>query len=165
VTTGSTDLVRELEWLLTLTASPGGANKAHKAKPAGERLTAALIASRTHFESRVAALLLSQPHLQRVLPASGHRGLMELVARLEQPLLGMLQRKGRPLLLNRVRVGGAAAPVRLLAVPIHGPVAGQQGALMFVRGTDDAPFNRVHLALAKHVGRHISSLLDAQFDA
>lgn len=98
-------------------------NAAHKATSADERLTAVLITSRTHFESRVAALLLSRPQLQQVLPASGNRGLMELVAKLEQPLLDMLRRKGRPLMLNHVRVGGAAAPVRLLAVPVSGPVA------------------------------------------
>jgi hypothetical protein len=40
----------------------------------------------------------------------------------------------------------------------------RQGALLFLRDMGDTPFNRVHLALAEHVGRHICSLLDAQFD-
>ena len=163
--------VRDLEWLLEVTESPPeqGAPQAHCKR--GERLEKLVAVSVAHLECGLGALVVPERRLRIVRTAEAADGTEDTLRHLGPPVLSWIQNKNRPLVVNRTATWnrGAAAKsapltVRLLAVPVNGHGRVPAGALMLLRPEDAPEFTRRELSLVKHLGRHVASLLETDFD-
>src|SRR5579883_1753370 len=138
----------------------------------GERLSKLMAASVAHLDCLLGALLIPERHLRIVRTGEAERhAAEERLRHLEPPVLNWVRRKNRPMVVNKpmgwtkAAAGKSApSPVRLLAVPVSGRASVPAGALMLLRSGDARAFTRAQLALMKHVGHHISMLLETDFD-
>jgi len=166
------DGARALEWLFEITAPALPGEEPRAIPDRGERLGKLMAASVAHLDCLLGALLIPDRHLRIVRTGEDERhAAEERLRHLEPPVLNWVRRKNRSLAVNKPMgwtraVGGksASAPVRLLAVPVSGRASASIGALMLLRSVDAGAFTREELALVKHVGRHISMLLETDFD-
>lgn len=162
---------RDLEWLFEITAPAVQGEEPQVMPDRGARLSKLIAASLAHLECLLGALLIPERHLRIVRTAGERHAAEERLRRLEPPVLNWVRRKNRPMVVNKPMGWTRAAagksppsPVRLLAVPVSGRASVPAGALMLLRSGDARAFTRAQLALMKHVGRHISMLLETDFD-
>ncbi len=163
--------VRDLEWLYELT-SPGpnrGTSQPHSDR--GERLAELVGASVAHLECALGALVVPERHLRIIRTAEAGYGAEDALRRLAPPVLSWVQNKNRPLVVNKTTTWnrgaaarGAPLAVRLLAVPVNGHGRVPAGALMLLRPEDAPEFTRRDLSLVKHLGRHVASMFETDFD-
>jgi len=163
----------ELEWLFEISA-PAVQGKAFEATHEhGERLSLMMAASVAHLQCALGALLVPARQLRVVRTAEGgpRHVAEEALQQLESPMLNWVRRKNQPLVVNKPMVekksaaaGSSQSPWRLLAVPVAGHASAPEGALVLLRSTDAPAFSRVQLSLVKHLSRHISTLLETDFD-
>jgi diguanylate cyclase (GGDEF)-like protein len=156
----------ELDWLFEVSAPAptvdGSALHNHR-----EQLSRMLAASVEHLGCVLGALLVPDRHLRLVHAATGTPAgsAEEALTSLEGPLLTWARRNSRPMLVNEGRAAGPSRPaLRLLAVPVAGHTIALEGTLVFLRSMDDPEFNRAQLSLARHLSRHICTLLETEFD-
>lgn len=158
---------RDLEWLFEITAPALQGEGSQVMPDRGERLSKLVAASVAHLKCLLGALLTPERHLRivRTGEAEWHAA-EERLRHLEPPVLNWVRRKNRPMVVNKPMAAGRSppSPVRLLAVPVSGRASAPAGALMLLRSGDARAFSRGELALVKHVGRHISTLLETDFD-
>ena len=164
--------VRDLEWLFEVTgpASLGPGSQAPSDR--GERLVKLVGAAVTHLECAVGALLVPERHPRIIRTAAAGQGTEDALRRLAPLVLSWVQNKNRPMVVNKTTTWnrgtaakGAPWAVRLLAVPVTGHASLPAGALMLLRSEDAPEFTRRHLSLLQHLGRHVESLLETDFDA
>jgi len=81
------------------------------------------------------------------------------------------ERKNQPIVVNKpmavnrgATAGSPQSPVRLLAVPVTRHATAPEGVLVLLRSADAPEFSRAQLSLVKHLSRHISMLLETDFD-
>ena len=86
-------------------------------------------------------------------------------------MLNWAQRKNQPIVVNKpmaankgATAGSPQSPVRLLAVPVTRHATAPEGVLVLLRSADAPEFSRAQLSLVKHLSRHISTLLETDFD-
>lgn len=168
----SDEAARDLEWLFKITAPPIQGEGPEMVPDRGERLSKLMAASAAHLECLLGALLIPERHLRIV--RTGHAGRQaaeERLRHLEPPLLNWVRRKNRPMVVNKPMGWTSAAagksppsPVRLLAVPVSGHASAAPGVLLLLRSGDEPAFTRGQLSLARHLGRHVSTLLETDFD-
>jgi len=132
-----------------------------------------MAASVAHLQCALGALLVPARQLRVVRTAEGgpRHVAEEALQQLEAPMLNWVRRKNQPLVVNKpmvVKKGAAAgssqSPWRLLAVPVAGHTSAPEGVLVLLRSTDAPAFSRLQLSLVKHLSRHISTLLETDFD-
>lgn len=157
----------ELDWLLqisTLATPPKGPPQL---QDRSERLARLMSASVQHFDCALGALLIPEKNLRLVRTSNRAAALSaeEALSRLEGPVLNWLRRKKQPMLLNRG--GGSSASERtlkLLVVPVAGDATASEGALLFLRSRDAPAFTDLQLSVARHLGRHFSTLIETEVD-
>jgi diguanylate cyclase (GGDEF)-like protein len=161
-----------LEWLFEVTTPAVHAEGAPVSPDRGERLAQMMAASVAHLQCILGALLVPERHLRIVRTAGGSRhAVEEALGRLEPPVLTWVRRKNRPMVINQSMRwsagrgdGKPSSPLRLLAVPISGHASAPAGALLLLRSENAPAFTRGQLALVRHLGRHVSTLLETDFD-
>ena len=161
--------VRDLEWLYEVTSPDAHRGAAQPRSDRGELLAELMGASVAHLECALGALVVPERHLRIFRTAEVADGAEDALRRLAPPVLSWIQNKNRPLVVNKTTTWnrGAAArgapwAVRLLAVPVNG--RGPAGALMLLRPEEAPEFTQRHLSLAKHLSRHVASILETHYD-
>jgi diguanylate cyclase (GGDEF)-like protein len=163
---------KDLEWLFEVSAPVVQREISQATQDRGERISTLMAASVAHLQCVLGALLVPDRQLRIVRTADGSRHSAEETLRnLESPMLNWVQRKNQPMIVNnpmlmkRDAAGGSPpSPLRLLAVPVTGHASGPEGVLVLLRSTDAPEFSRAQLSLVKHLSRHISTLLETDFD-
>jgi diguanylate cyclase (GGDEF)-like protein len=166
------DGARELEWLFEISTPPAQGEGSEATQGRGERLSGIVAASVAHLQCVVGALLVPERQLRIVRTADASRHAAEEALRhLEPPMLNWVQRENqemiinKPVVVNKGTAGGSPpSPLRLLAVPITGHNSAPEGVLALLRSADAPEFSRLQLSLARHLSRHISTLLETDFD-
>jgi diguanylate cyclase (GGDEF)-like protein len=166
------DDANELEWLFEVSAPAVQGGGSQAAQDRGERLSTMMAASVAHLQCVLGALLVPERQLRivRTADAARHAG-EEALRHLESPILNWVQRKNQPMVVNKpmavnkdASAGNPATPLRLLAVPVTGHASAPVGALVLLRSTDAPEFSRLQVSLVRHLSRHISTLLETDFD-
>ncbi len=164
--------VRDLEWLYEVTSPVPHRGAAQPRSDHGERLAKLVGATVAHLECALCALVVPERHLRIIHTAEAASGAEDALRRLAPPVLSWIQNKNRPLVVNKTTTWnrgaaarGAPLAVRLLAVPVNGHGSLPAGALLLLRPEDAPEFTRRHLSLLQHLGRHVASLLETDFDA
>jgi diguanylate cyclase (GGDEF)-like protein len=157
-------LAAELEWLLELSPTLSETGSWAKPEARRERVLQLLTVAVPHLGCTLGAVSVPARFLRIV---QGTRKLPELqadqlVVELEPAVLKQVRQKGEPMLVNRARTGNSA-PLRLLAVPIA--IRGDSpGAFFLVRSVEMPRFANVHVALARHLSRLFTSVLESDLD-
>jgi diguanylate cyclase (GGDEF)-like protein len=161
----------DLDWLFEISAPALQVEESHAAQDRGERLSTMMAASVAHLQCVLGALLVPDRQLRIVRTADASRHAAEEALRhLESPMLNWVQRKNQPMVVNkpmvvsRAATGSSQSPMRILAVPVTGHARVPEGVLVLLRSTDAPEFSRAQLSLVKHLSRHISTLLETDFD-
>ena len=160
----------DLEWLFKVTEPAARRGESGVPSDRGDRLANLVAASVAHLECVLGALVVPERHLRIVRVAEAAYGTEDALRHLEPPVLGWVLNKNRPMVINKTTTWnrGAAAKgalaVRLLVVPVKGRGSVPAGALMLLRPADAPEFTRRHLSLVKHLGRHVGSWFEADFD-
>jgi diguanylate cyclase (GGDEF)-like protein len=168
----SEDGAKDLEWLFEVSAPAVQGELSAATQDRGERLSTMMAASVAHLQCVLGALLVPERQLRIVrTPDASRHAAEEALRHLESPMLSWVQRKNQPMVVNKpmtVNKGAAAgspqSPFRILAVPITGHARVPEGVLILLRATDAPEFSRAQLSLVKHLSRHISTLLETDFD-
>ena len=157
----------ELDWLLQISVLATPPKGPPQLRDRTDRLARLMSASVQHFDCVLGALLIPEKNLRLVRTSNraAARSAEEALSRLEGPLLNWLRRKKQPVLLNKGRGSSASErTLRLLVVPVAGDATAFEGALLFLRSSDDPAFTHVQLSVARHLGRHFSTLLETEVD-
>jgi len=154
----------ELEWLLALSPTLSETGSWAKPEARRERLLQLLAAAVSHLGCMLGAVSVPARFL-RIVESS--RKLTELqaeqlVVELEPAVLNQVRQSGEPMLVNRARTG-SSAPLRLLAAPIA-IRSDSPGAFVLVRSVEMPRFATVHVALARHMSRLLTSILESDLD-
>jgi diguanylate cyclase (GGDEF)-like protein len=136
------------------------------AKPGGrrERFLQLLTAAVSHLGCMVGAVSVPARYL-RIVQGSlkvAEPQAESLIVELEPAVLAQVRQKGDPMLVNRARTG-SSAPLRLLAAPVA-IRGGSPGVLVLVRSVEMPRFASLHVALARHVSRLFTSILESDLD-
>ena len=166
------DGANDLEWLFEVSAPVAQGAVSQAPQDRGERLSTMMAASVAHLQCVLGALLVPERQLRIVRTTDGSRHAAEEALRhLESPMLNWAQRKNQPMVVNKPTVvnkgdaaGSPQSPLRILAVPVTGHAGAPEGILVLLRSTDAPEFSRAQLSLVKHLSRHISTLLETDFD-
>jgi diguanylate cyclase (GGDEF)-like protein len=166
------DGANDLDWLFEISTPPAQGEGSEATQDRGERLSRIVAASVAHLQCVVGALLVPERQLRIVRTADTSRHTAEEALRhLESPMLNWVQRKNQPMVINKPMVvnkgataGSPPSPLRLLAVPVTGHISAPEGVLALLRSMDAPEFSRLQLSLVKHLSRHISTLLETDFD-
>lgn len=154
----------ELEWLLELTQTPSDTGSWARSEDCKERLIRLLAAAVAHLGCTLGAILVPARYL-RILQSSlevPETQAESLVVDLESTVLKWVRHKSEPMLVHRTRAR-SSAPLRLLAARIA-IRSETPGALVLVRSVEAPRFSGLHLALAKHVSRLFSAILESELD-
>jgi diguanylate cyclase (GGDEF)-like protein len=150
----------ELEWLFELsTESKGPGNEQRML----ERM---LAAAATRLQAQFAALLIPDKRIaMEYLADAEAASLREVLAQIQAHLLTWAHRRARPLISNGVTNPGAGIkPGKLISVPIASKSDRIIGVLVFLNPATAPDFRSRQVFLARHLGRHVTTLLEAQFD-
>jgi diguanylate cyclase (GGDEF)-like protein len=166
------DAANHLEWLFEISAPAAHDAVTPAAQDRGERLSMMMSASVAHLQCALGALLVPERQLRIVRTADASRQAPEeALRRLESPLLKWIRRQNQPMLVNKPTLvnqgdpdGTRPSPLRILAVPVAGRTRTPEGVLLLLRSMDAPEFSRLQLSLVKHLSRHISTLLETDFD-
>lgn len=166
------DEANDLEWLFEVSAPVVQGEVSQASQQRGERISTLMTAAVAHLQCVLGALLVPDRQLRIVRTADASRhSAEEALCSLESPMLNWVQRKNEPMVVNKpapVKKDDAAASapsaLRLLAVPVMGHANAPEGALVLLRSTEAPEFSRAQLSLVKHLSRHISTLLETDFD-
>jgi diguanylate cyclase (GGDEF)-like protein len=151
----------ELEWLFEFSTEAKGPGNEHQVL---ERL---LAAAAQRLTSSFAALLIPDKRISMEWaqePAHAE-SMRSASVRMRSHLLTWAHRRQRPLVVNGVatpRVG--TTPCKLLSVPILAKSDRVIGVLVFLNPPSAPDFRSRQIFLARHLGRHVTTLLEAQFD-
>jgi diguanylate cyclase (GGDEF)-like protein len=166
------DGANDLEWLFEVSASAVHDEVTQAPQDRGERLSTMMSASVAHLQCVLGALLVPERQLRIVRTADTSRHAPEeALRRLESPMLKWIRRQNQPMVVNKPTLvnpgapdGNRPSPLRILAVPVAGRARAPEGLLLLLRSMDAPEFSRLQLSLVKHLSRHISTLLDTDFD-
>jgi diguanylate cyclase (GGDEF)-like protein len=159
----SAERTAELEWLFEFSSTSEG--------PGTEQgvLDRLLAASAQRLNAEFAALVVPDRPLQPEYSAAGSANaatLREALAQVQAHLLAFAHLRKRPLVANaesRARAAGLPA-CKILSVPVAAKSGRMIGVLVFLNPEGAPDFLSRQLFLAKHLGRHVATLLEAQFD-
>jgi len=157
----------ELDWLLEISAlatPPQGLPQLHDRSERLDRMMSALVG---HLDCAAGALLVPQRCLRlvRVSSRANTQGVEEALYRLEGPCLDSIRGTNHPVLHNQGWPHVPSLPAwRQLVVPVGGDATTVTGALLLLRSMDDPEFTALDLSVARHLGRHFSTLLEANID-
>src|SRR5579872_257542 len=156
-----TERTAELEWLFKVTSDLKGASDER-------RVVEGLLQAAT---DRVGSALgtLSVPDRRLSMEYEGNpqhaKVLQEAWAQARPHLLSWSQRQRRPLVINGAgRNGQGITPCKILAVPIVRDTGRVAGLLAFFNPPDSPDYENRHTFLARHLGRQMASIVEAQFD-
>jgi diguanylate cyclase (GGDEF)-like protein len=151
----------ELEWLFdfsTEAKTPGSEQHAL------ERL---LAASAARLECKFAALIIPDKRIamEHVADDPTAAALREVLTQMQAHLLTWAHRRERPLVSNGVANPRAGIrPCKIISVPVASKSGRIIGVLVFLNPSTATDFRSRHAFLARHLGRHVTTLLEAQFD-
>ncbi|HTX24501.1 MAG TPA: EAL domain-containing protein [Steroidobacteraceae bacterium] len=156
-----TERAAELEWLFKVTSDLKGSPD--------ERLVVEglLKASTERLKSAFGVLMIPDRRLTIECerdPAQG-RALRDVWTRVRPHLLTWSHRRQRPLVLNGVgRDRHEIARCKILCVPVVRDTGRVIGALAFFNPGPSPDYEARHAFLARHLGRQMGSIVEAQFD-
>ena len=150
----------ELEWLFEFsTESKGPGNE--------QRMLERLLAAATkRLESQFAALLIPDKRIaMEHLADPSAAPLREVLTQMQAHLLTWAHRRERPLISNGMaNPRSDIKPCKLISVPVMSKSGRVIGILVFLNPDTAADFRSRQVFLARHLGRHVTTLLEAQFD-
>jgi len=151
----------ELEWLFEFSTESKGPGNEHRAL---ERL---LTASAKRLASSFVALLVPDKHImmEAVTDRAEAQVMRDALLRMRAHLLTWAHRRQNPLVSN----GGATpregmTPCKILSVPIAAKSGRVIGVLVFLNPPTAPDYRSRQIFLARHLGHHVTTLLEAQFD-
>jgi diguanylate cyclase (GGDEF)-like protein len=150
----------ELEWLFEFSTEANGPGNEQRML---ERL---LAGAATRLQSQFAALVIPDKRIaMEHLAESGAAPLREVLAQMQAHLLTWAHRRALPLISNGVTNPRAGIkPCKVISVPVTSKSGRIIGVLVFLNPADAADFRSRQVFLARHLGRHVTTLLEAQFD-
>ena len=150
----------ELEWLLEFSTESKGPGNEQRVL---ERL---LAASAKRLESQFAALLIPDKRIEmEYLADPAVAPLREVLAQMQAHLLTWAHRRERPLISNGMaNPRSGIKPCKLISVPVASKSGRIIGILVFLNPATAVDFRSRQVFLARHLGRHVTTLLEAQFD-
>jgi diguanylate cyclase (GGDEF)-like protein len=151
----------ELEWLFEFSTESKGPGNEHQAL---ERL---LAASAQRLNSAFVALLIPDKNISMecagvVEYADAMRVALD---RTRSHLLTWAHRRQNPLVTNGAASPRAGTmPCKILSVPVAAKSGRVIGVLVFLNPPSADDYQSKQIFLARHLGRHVTTLLEAQFD-
>jgi diguanylate cyclase (GGDEF)-like protein len=156
-----TERTAELEWLFEFSTDVKGLGNEQRVL---ERL---LAASADRLKCAVATLLISDKRIamEHVSDATAAEPLRAALAQMQAHLITWAHRRQRPLITNGLaQPRGGTIPCKLISVPIESKSGRVIGVLVFLNPAAAPDFTGRQVFLARHLGRHVTTLLEAQFD-
>lgn len=156
-----TERTAELEWLFKVTSNLKGASDERQV------VEGLLKAATDRVGSALGALLVPDRRLSMEYEGNPQHAkvLREAWAQARPHLLSWSQRQRRPLMINGAgRQGQSITPCKILAVPIVRETGRVAGLLAFFNTPESPDYENRHTFLARHLGRQMASVVEAQFD-
>jgi diguanylate cyclase (GGDEF)-like protein len=154
-----TDRTQDLEWLFDIAGDLGAASSTD------ELLQQLLRKVTPRMNSALCAVVVPEQHLSIQFAAAGGAALSGALQQIQGHLLSWAQRKRKPLVLNGVGKQAAnIARCKVLSVPILQGRTQAIGVLVFVNPPEADDFVTRQSFLAAHIARHVTNLLQTQFD-
>jgi diguanylate cyclase (GGDEF)-like protein len=151
----------ELEWLFKVTSDLRG-----MADTRG--VLEAMLQAATERLGSVLGVLVSldgRLYVEKVQEEGAAAALREQWTRMRQPLMHWAQRQRRPLVINASsETARKKPPCKLLAVPLTRKSGRVIGLLAFFNAPSARDYGNRYVFLARHLGRQVANVLDAQFD-
>ena len=151
----------ELEWLFEFSTDSKGPGTEQRVL---ERL---LAASAERLQSLFAALLIPDKRMamEHVAADPAAEPLRAALTQMQAHLLTWAHRRERPLISNgMVHPRAGVTPCKLISVPVASKTGRIIGVLVFLNPPTAPDFRSGQVFLARHLGRHVTTLLEAQFD-
>jgi diguanylate cyclase (GGDEF)-like protein len=153
----------ELEWLFEFSTESQDPGNEHRAL---ERL---LATSAARLQAQFATLFVPDRHMQPeyAAPDSPQAAVLrQALAKMRDHLLAWAHLRKQPLVTNAdERASAAGLPAcKILSVPVAAKSGRIIGVLVFLNPADAPDFLSRQQFLARHLGRHVTTLLEAQFD-
>ena len=151
----------ELEWLFEFSTESRGPGNEQRVL---ERL---LAASATRLHSLFAALLIPDKRMsmEHVAADVAAEPLRDALTQMQAHLLTWAHRRERPLISNGVSHPRAGlTPCKLISVPVASKSGRIIGVLVFLNPVTAPDFRNRQVFFARHLARHVTTLLEAQFD-
>ncbi len=151
----------ELEWLFELSTESKGPGSEQRAL---ERL---LAKAATRLQSLFAALIIPDKRIAMEYVADDPAAipLRDVLTQMQAHLLTWAHRRERPLISNGVATPREGVrPCKIISVPIASKSGRIIGVVVFLNPATAADFRSRHAFLARHLGRQVTTLLEAQFD-
>ncbi len=151
----------ELEWLFKVTH--GFSAETHDRRVIEELLDASTV----HLSARLGVLFV--PERRMYLSSRRDPGTAELLESWQSNrdrMLSWAQRNHRPLVINSAGRNNPeqSMPCKILSVPVAHDNGRVSGILGFLNPPEAPDFGNRHTFLARHLGRQVSTLVNAQFD-
>jgi diguanylate cyclase (GGDEF)-like protein len=150
----------ELDWLLEIGTLVAPAIGLRQRENRCARLAQLMAAAVEHLDCTHGALLIPGERV-RIVEISKHINTPLVTApahQIEALCLDAIRRARHPMLLNRGPIA------RLLVVPVGSKMTAASGFLLLLRSPGDPPFTSLHLSVARHLSRHVCTLLEANID-
>jgi diguanylate cyclase (GGDEF)-like protein len=150
----------ELEWLFEFSTESKGPGSEQRML---ERL---LAGAASRLQCQFATLMIPDKRISMEHPVDASAAPMrEVLAQMQAHLLTWAHRRARPLISNGVTNPGAGIkPCKLISVPVESKSGRIIGVLVFLNPATAPDFRSHQVFLARHLGRHVTTLLEAQFD-
>jgi diguanylate cyclase (GGDEF)-like protein len=151
----------QLEWLFNL-------NDEVRRQPDSEQPLIRLLAAATErLESALGTLIIPERQIElQHAPSEAHAaGLRNILEKMQSHLLTLVTRRPSPLVINGTTSNRrSSSPCKALAIPVTSGSHRVAGMLVFLNPIDAPNYRGRHLFLAKHLGRQVGQLLEAEFD-
>jgi diguanylate cyclase (GGDEF)-like protein len=150
----------ELEWLFEFSTESKGPGNEQRMM---ERM---LAAAATRLQCQFAALMIPDKRIAMEYSADANAADMrEALSQMQAHLLTWAHRRGQPLISNGTTTPRAGMkPCKLISVPVASKSGRIIGVLVFLNPATAEDFRSRQVFLARHLGRHVTTLLEAQFD-
>lgn len=150
----------ELEWLFEFSNESKGPGSEQRML---ERL---LAGAASRLQCQFAALLIPDKRIaMEHLVDPGAAPMREVLAQMQAHLFTWAHRRPRPLISNGIaNPRSGIKPCKLISVPVSSKSGRVIGVLVFLNPVEAPDFRTHQVFLARHLGRHVTTLLEAQFD-
>lgn len=150
---------QELEWLFGVSSRLGGTGGDD------QQLSALLQEASARIGAAFAGIVIPEKRISLVHATANAGQLADSFRKTSTHLLNWVQRRSQPLVVNSPpKQADAHQSCRVLAVPVVQKAGRVMGLLAFFNPVAGTEFASRHVYLARHLGRQVATMLEAQFD-
>lgn len=150
---------QELEWLFSVSSRLSGTGGDD------QQLGALLQEASERIGAAFAGIVIPEKRINVVHATQAAGQLAQSFSKTSSHLLNWVQRRAQPLVVNSPpKQADALQSCRVLAVPVVQKSGRVLGLLAFFNPVSGCEFASRHVYLARHLGRQVATMLEAQFD-